>query len=121
MGLTLYEGVFRTKGMEKSLPDYEEWSQADKERLQKAFELLDGKAGYASPAYDGDGYHFIGCEDDEVAKEFMWLMEMDDMFGQYSEDERERFDADWENDNYYPDGLISILDGYFEITKTLNG
>ena len=112
--MTVYNGVFHTKGMEKALPDYEEMSLADKDRLQKAFELLDGKAGYASPAYDGDGYHFRGCEEDEVAKEFMWLMELDDTFGQYSEDERERFDSDWENDTYCPDYSVSILDGYFE-------
>ena len=119
--MTVYNGVFHTKGMEKALSDYKEMSQADKDRLQKAFEILDGKPGYVTRAYDNDEYHFIGCEDDEVAKEFMWLMELDDTFGQYSEDEREQFDSDWENDTYYPDGLISILDGYFEIAKTFNG
>ena len=121
MALKLYEGIFHTKGMEKSMPDYEEWSQADKDRLQKAFELLDEKPGYVTRAYDNDGYHFIGCEDGEIAKEFMWLMELDDTFGQYSEDEREKFDSDWENDTYYPDCSISIMDGYFEIARELNG
>ena len=119
--MTVYNGVFHTKGMEKALPDYKEMSQEDKDRLQKAFEILDGKPGYVTRAYDNDGYHFIGCDDDGVAKDFMWLMELDDTFGQYSEDERERFDADWENDTYYPDGSISIMDGYFEITRELNG
>lgn len=118
--MTAYNGVFHTKGMEKALPDYKEMSQADKGRLQKAFELLDGKMGCVAPAYDGHGYHFIGCNDNEVAKEFAWLMEQDSMFGQYVDD-RDGFDRDWENDTYYPDGSISILDGYFEIAKTFNG
>ena len=121
MALKLYEGIFRTKGMEKSLPDYEELSQADKDRLKKAFELLDGKLGYATRAYDNDGYHFIGCGEYGVTKEFMWLMELDDTFGRYSKDQREKFDSDWENDTYCPDYSVSILDGYFEIVRELNG
>ena len=120
MELSVYKVIFHTKGMEKSFPDYKELSQAEKNCMQKAFEALDGKNGYAMPAFDGNGYVFGGCKDDNDAKEFLWFMEQDPMFGQYVDD-REGFDRDWENGDYSTDGSISILNGYVEIVRELNG
>lgn len=52
-------------------------------------------------------YLFLGLKDKEKDKELHYMIEQDSMIGVYIDD-RERFNEDWDNDKYEPDGCIYL-------------
>ena len=93
-----------------------EFTQEDIERSLKAKKLLNGQVAILSSetfGLDGADYPIYGLENDDVFKEYVWLLEQDPIFGAYIDD-RESFDKDWENGDYSPDGVLTIPEEYIK-------
>lgn len=93
-----------------------EFTQEDIERSLKAKKLLNGQVAILSSetfGLDGADYPIYGLENDDVFKEYVWLLEQDPIFGTYIDD-RENFDKDWENGDYSPDGVLTIPEEYIK-------
>ena len=93
-----------------------EFTQEDIERSLKAKKLLNGQVAILSSetfGLDGADYPIYGLENDDVFKEYVWLLEQDPVFGTYIDD-RESFDKDWENGDYSPDGVLTIPEEYIK-------
>lgn len=95
-----------------------EWkfTQEDIERSLKCKKLLNGQVAILSSetfGLDGADYPIYGLENDDVFKEYVWLLEQDPLFGTYIDD-RESFDKDWENDDYAPSGVLTIPEEYIK-------
>lgn len=92
------------------------FTQEDIERSLKAKKLLNGQVAILSSetfGLDGADYPIYGLENDDVFKEYVWLLEQDPLFGTYIDD-RENFDKDWENGDYSPDGVLTIPEEYIK-------
>lgn len=94
----------------KTLHMYDEndVTEIDYPLWQKIAEYMDGEIALVieSEARDGE-YVLLGLKDEKKNKELFYMMEQDSMIGVYIED-RERFDEDWDNDRYDPDGCIYL-------------
>ena len=92
------------------------FTQEDIDRILKAEKLLNGQIAILNVEmckfYGGD-YSFYGLENEEIFKEWVWLMEQDTVFGTYIDD-RERFDEDWDNGEYEPEGVFTIPKEYIK-------
>ena len=94
----------------KTLHMYDEndVTETDYPLWQKIAEYMDGEIALVIESYACDGkYVFLGLKDEEKNKELFYMMEQDSMIGVYIED-RERFDYDWENENYDPGGCLYL-------------
>ena len=84
--------------------------EEDIANMLKAIKLLNGQVAILNAKTFGlekEDYPIYGLENDAVFKEYIWLMEQDPLFGAYIDD-REAFDKDWDNDEYSPDGVVTI-------------
>ena len=84
--------------------------EEDIENMLKPIKLLNGQVAILNAKTFGlekEEYPIYGLENDAVFKEFIWLMEQDPLFGVYIDD-REAFDKDWDNNEYSPDGVVTI-------------
>lgn len=70
--------------------------------------------------YSPDSYSLYGWsdEDDDKFKNFIYVMEQDEMFGSYI-DSREEFDADWESREYEPSTALHFDKSDFEIIEKI--
>lgn len=121
-GLKIFKAVLHTGGKT------EEWikehygnfvpTQEDVEAAKKYYDAWDGhKCLVMLDDSDPEVYMYSGplTEDDvPQAKEATYLMEQDDMFGQYI-NQREEFDRDYDNGDYFPAGAIVFTKGDVEI------
>lgn len=112
----LFEVIFHTMGMEKELSGYDKLKEEDKTRLQKMYELLDGRKGRLSRSSNDCNYYLSSVQDRALLKEFCWLLEQDHEFGRYIAD-RDQFDRDWDECRYMSNHKIRIFEDYFEISK----
>ena len=93
-----------------------QFSQEDIDRILKAEKSLNGQIALLSSetfGLDGADYPIYGLENEEVFKEYVWLLEQDPLFGTYIDD-RESFDKDWESGDYSPCGVITIPEEYIK-------
>ena len=93
-----------------------QFSQEDIDRILKAEKLLNGQIVLLSSetfGLDGADYPIFGLENEEIFKEYVWLLEQDPLFGTYIDD-RESFDKDWESDDYSPSGVITIPEEFIK-------
>ena len=84
--------------------------EEDIANMIKADKLLNGQVAILSTeifGLVGADYPIYGLENEEIFKEYIWLLEQDPIFGAYIDD-REAFDKDWDNDEYSPDGVVVI-------------
>lgn len=110
----LREVILKTAGMfddhDPKETDYELW--------KSIAEYIDGEAALVVDHYVDDGtFTFLCLKDADKDKEYAYMREQDSMMGCYIDD-RDRFDADWENEEYEPDGLF-ILSAENVITSEL--
>lgn len=68
--------------------------------------------------YSPNNYSLYGWndKDDEKFKEFIYLMEQDDLFGSYIND-REQFEDDWKNGDYEPVAALHFDKSDFEVIE----
>lgn len=72
--------------------DYEVW--------KKIYDFMDGKEAIVTESVSQEGqYVFLALCDENDDKELTYLFEQDSTVGTYI-DEPERFDNDWDNDEY---------------------
>ncbi|WP_313260340.1 hypothetical protein [Lacrimispora sp.] len=98
------EVILKTAGMfdnyDHKLTDYELW--------KSIAEYMDGEKALVVDHYTRDGtYTFLGLQDPNKDKEYAYMREQDSMMGCYIDD-RERFEKDWENEEYESDGLFIL-------------
>lgn len=81
----------------------------DRTDLWKKIEaFMDGETAIVIKSSMNNGqYLFLGLKDKEKDKELHYMIEQDPMIGVYIDD-RERFNEDWDNDKYEPDGCIYL-------------
>lgn len=111
--MKLLKVIFHTEGLVEELAD-ESATLEDFETWKKVYAILDGKSGLVIPAYDGNGYIFLGADDGNKAKEFFWNIEQDSFIGRYIND-RDGFDEIWDSGEYSLDGSINFPEKYVEI------
>lgn len=121
--VVLYRGILHTSGF-----TVDEMDAAKKKYSQDEIKII---TDYMQ-AWDGihvtlsnllpEEYSVVGWppEEDEKAKEAIYLMEQDPVFGMYVDD-RERFDADWAAGEWEPSGSIIFSPAMVEIIGELGG
>lgn len=98
------EVILKTAGMfdnyDPKETDYELW--------KSIAEFMDGEAALVVDHYADNGtFTFLCLKDAEKDKEYAYMREQDSMMGCYIDD-RERFDKDWDSEEYEPDGLFIL-------------
>lgn len=121
--MKLYKGILHTADFTAEMAKTEGQSYSEEE-----IKII---TGYMQ-AWDGvhvtlsnllpEEYSVVGWppEEDEKAKEAIYLMEQDPVFGMYVDD-RERFDADWAAGEWEPSGSIIFSPEMVEIIGELGG
>lgn len=93
------------------------------EKLAEAYRNLTGAEFLgASWEYSPDTYSLYNHLNEEShlkLKEFLYLQEQDEYFGNYIND-RERFDEDWDADHYEPSGALHFNKNDFEVIEQLS-
>ena len=123
--MELFKLQFKTAG--KTLEDvkaiYEDYHPSTEvlEQMVAAYRALDGTEVIGAVwEYSPNGYSLYGWndEDDEKFKEFIYLIEQDELFGSYL-DCREEFDADWKNGEYESQAALHFDKSDFEVIEKL--
>ncbi len=98
--MAIKEVTLKTRNMFRGMnPD-----DADYQLWQDITEYMDGETAFVMESRAEDGkYVFLGLKDKEKNRELHYMFEQDSRFGIYIDD-REGFDADWDNNDYEPDG-----------------
>jgi hypothetical protein len=85
----------------------------------KAYNLIDGLEVVVSNSFYGkDTYTLIiwNKSDDDKFREFIYLLEQDPFCGTYV-NEREKFEKDWDSEEYEPPGSLSLQASDIEIIE----
>ncbi len=87
-------------------------------RTTEFYNMLDGSTVYVTDVQDS--WSLVAWPDEENArmKEAIWLAEQDPMFGSYL-GERESFDKDFDNGEYFPDAMLCFDAADVEIIEAL--
>ncbi|MER2039696.1 MAG: hypothetical protein ABS944_16235 [Solibacillus sp.] len=91
------------------------------EQIAESYRNLDGaEAVGAAWEYSPDSYSIYAVEKeaDEMLKEFTYLQEQDELFGNYIND-REQFNEDWANEKYEAMGAMHFDRTDFEVLEEL--
>lgn len=118
MGNKLLKAVLHTRGQEI---DPETYSVDERKIIRAYMDAWDGVHITAMKTMEGE-YSVVGWppEEEEKAKEAIYLMEQDPTFGTYVND-REKFDEDWAAGSWEPSGAIVFPDEMVEILGELKG
>jgi hypothetical protein len=100
----LREVILKTAGMFDSYDP----NGTDHELWKSIAEYMDGEAALVVDHYANYGrFTFLGLQDETKNKELAYMKEQDSMMGCYI-DNRDRFNEDWDQEEYEPDGLFIL-------------
>jgi hypothetical protein len=98
------EVILKTAGMFDSHDPHEN----DYGLWKTIAEYMDGETACVVDHYKKDGtFTYLCLKNAEKNKELAYMMEQDGMMGCYIDD-RDRFNEDWDNEEYEPDGLFIL-------------
>lgn len=121
--VVLYRAILHTEGYTPDEKDAaeKEYSEEELKIITDYMQAWDGVHVTVSALIPGE-YSVVGWppEEMEKAKNAIYLMEQDRMFGTYI-DEFERFSEDWEAGNWEPSGSIVFPPAMVEILGELGG
>lgn len=99
------EVILKTAGMY----DSHNPNESDLELWKSIAEYMNGESALVVDHYTEDGTFTFFCLKDETKdKELAYMKEQDSMMGCYIDD-RERFNEDWDREEYEADGLFLLL------------
>ena len=118
MGNKLQRAILHTTG-KYSEEDLKEYTPEQQEVVKAYMEAWDGVHVTVSNFLEGE-YSVVGWppEEEEKAKEAIYQMEQDSMFGTYIDD-REQFEKDWVAGEWEPSGSIVFPPEMVEILGEL--
>jgi hypothetical protein len=88
--------------------DNHDQNETDYELWESIAEYMDGEAACVVDHYKEDGtFTFLFLGNAEKNKELAYMKEQDSMMGCYIND-RDRFNKDWDNEEYESDGLFIL-------------
>lgn len=125
MNIKLYSAKLRTSGKTpeqiKNSFDGLEPSEEEIQSWIEVYDLVDGLEVVVMKSWAGSGYCIVGWqdEDDENFREFVYMVEQDDMYGTYV-NEREEFLKDWNSEEYSPNHSLVFQNEDVEIIEELN-
>ena len=114
----LQRAILHTAG-KYTQEDLSEYSEEDKKVIEGYMAAWDGVHVTVSNFLEGE-YSVVGwpTEEEEKAKEAIYQMEQDSMFGTYIDD-REKFEKDWAAGEWEPSGSIVFPPEMVEILGEL--
>lgn len=121
--MKLYKGILHTADFTEEMAKAEgnEYSEDEIRIITAYMQAWDGVHVTLSNLLPEE-YSVVGWppEEDEKAKEAIYLMEQEPVFGMYVDD-RERFDADWAAGEWEPSGSIIFSPAMVEVIGELGG
>lgn len=105
--MELLKAVLHMESMMKEIKPNTDFTEDDYKVWIKVYELMDGQTAIVTPNQREGEYIYLGMVEREIDKEVSYLIEQDPMIGCYI-DQREDFERDYDNDEYYPDGSIML-------------
>lgn len=124
MAINLYKAKLHTSGKTpEQIKNFFDGLEPSEEEIQKwieVYDLVNGLEVVVMKSWAGSGYSIVGWqdEDDENFKEFVYMVEQDDMYGTYV-NEREEFLKDWDSEEYSPNHSLVFQDEDVEIIEEL--
>lgn len=127
--MKLYKAILHTEGKtpKQIKEESKDWvgsiTEEDISRIIQYNNILDGCEVIVVKSFCGEGYTLAAWDEgntdiDGKIKEAIYLLEQDDLFGSYI-NERDRFDNDWGNGEYCPDGSITFATEEVEILEPI--
>lgn len=113
-----FKAILHTQGKDAE-KNMEQYTEDEKNIMREYMKAWDGVQVIVGLPFRGER-PLYGWEDEweDKAKEAIYLMEQDPVFGMYIDD-REGFDKDWEAGEYEPAGTISFSEDMVEILGRL--
>lgn len=110
--LEVREAIFKTKTM------FDSCDESDKNTLlwKTIAKYMDGEIGFVIYNDTNGKYAYLGLKNEEKFKELTYMIEQDSVKGMYINC-REKFEQDWENDEYNPDGCMYLSPEYVELIE----
>lgn len=105
MNIKLYRAKLHTAGKTpEQIKDFFDGLEPSKEEIQnwiEVYDLVNGIEVVVMKSWAGSGYCIVGWhdDDDENFREFVYMVEQDDVYGNYV-NEREEFIKDWDSEEY---------------------